>query len=291
MTAPLTPEAFLARVREAASSAAQAVAEFLTAVEDGCSEREIVRSGEIAPVTVFVRKWQGAVEPDCLRAMESSEELLNVLNPPPPGEPPNITASYTPPETLPQHAAMLRGTYRTAVNVIVTLSDIMARLQTHQPWIDPGEIVKLGRFREALRSYGDNADRADDNSIQPRVAAAAKTATEEPAQLDRSPLVGAESDEGSDQTPVMLPAHHRAYQSFERAIKERPDLAEGTDREVYDWLAENDPDPDHDYELPAFETWARYVREARKALNRRKNTPRYGRAEGSRSIVSVNSIR
>jgi hypothetical protein len=45
-----------------------------------------------------------------------------------------------------------------------------------------------------------------------------------------------------------------------------------------------------DYRLPACDTWCRYVRQARKALNQQKNTPRAGRASRSRSIVRNDDI-
>jgi hypothetical protein len=44
-----------------------------------------------------------------------------------------------------------------------------------------------------------------------------------------------------------------------------------------------------DYELPNFETWSRYVREARKALGENKYTPRAGRPKGG-SIVRPDEI-
>jgi hypothetical protein len=69
-----------------------------------------------------------------------------------------------------------------------------------------------------------------------------------------------------------------AYQSF--AYSESKIGHQITDREAYVFLKEEGP---RDYDLPAFETWQRYVRAGRKFHQTHKNTPRSGRC--SRNIV------
>lgn len=158
----LAPETFLAGVHESATSAAKAVAEFLTAVEHGCSEQKMHRSGQIEPVKALSENWPGAVGPDCVRALESCMALISVFLP---GEP-DITAPYTPPENLLQHARMLRGIHRTAVNLCDLLWDIRDRLQTNQPWIYPAEIKKLRTLKEAVQDYSVNNDATGTDPVE-----------------------------------------------------------------------------------------------------------------------------
>jgi hypothetical protein len=78
-----------------------------------------------------------------------------------------------------------------------------------------------------------------------------------------------------------------AYSQYNRALSECPgqDGRVPTDRQCYDWLkGHNDEE-----KLLEFDTWQRYVRQARKCLNERKNTPRAGREHG-RSIVLAQDI-
>ncbi|NLE59921.1 MAG: hypothetical protein GX616_16335 [Planctomycetes bacterium] len=68
-----------------------------------------------------------------------------------------------------------------------------------------------------------------------------------------------------------------------------------TDKAAYVWLKEHGSDSRDgadelaDYELPSMETWARYVREARKILKEQKNQPRHARPHGG-SIVPPDQI-
>jgi hypothetical protein len=88
---------------------------------------------------------------------------------------------------------------------------------------------------------------------------------------------------------VLSPAKLRAHQSYHVAEQELLELGidRVTDQQAYDWLIERYTDRDG-YVLPAFETWARYVREARNHFRQNKNHSRTGRT--SRSIVSVREI-
>jgi len=90
--------------------------------------------------------------------------------------------------------------------------------------------------------------------------------------------------EGPTQTDdrSLAPSRFIALDQYDREIEQNPHLAEKTDRDVYDWLCE------HEENLPSFETWSRYLREARAVCNRQKNTPRKGRH--ARSVVPKDQV-
>ena len=92
----------------------------------------------------------------------------------------------------------------------------------------------------------------------------------------------------------LQPADRKAYLAYQYAET----MAEKRlqDREAYDWLKENGIDANKgdvgelaDYKLPAFDTWAKQLRKARKPLGEQKYTRRAGRATG-RSIVAGKEI-
>lgn len=92
----------------------------------------------------------------------------------------------------------------------------------------------------------------------------------------------------------LKPAHRKAWFSFVYAEAKSKRRLE--DRDAYNWIEENGIDPDEeqsgelvDYKLPSFETWDRYLREARKATGEQKYTPRRGRETG-RSVVKGSKI-
>ncbi len=95
----------------------------------------------------------------------------------------------------------------------------------------------------------------------------------------------------------LQPADRKAYWAFHYVatrLERRPDRLQ--DREAYDWLKEHGIDANKgdvgelaDYELPAFDTWAKQLRNARNPLGEQKYTRRAGRAAG-RSIVSGREI-
>jgi hypothetical protein len=105
---------------------------------------------------------------------------------------------------------------------------------------------------------------------------------------------------GTDSTARQLPlddltkAETNAYLSFSYAeLKAEKGLK---DREAYDQLTEDGLPDDGgdlgslaDYDLPAFDTWTRQLRGARKKLGKQKNIPRAGKAMG-KSIVRVDQI-
>ena len=81
-----------------------------------------------------------------------------------------------------------------------------------------------------------------------------------------------------------------AYHSYQVAEK-MMEPSRKTDREAYDWFkAYLDNGEEFDgYNLPAFNTWARQLREARKILGQQKNKPRAGRSTGP-SVATHNEI-
>jgi len=95
-------------------------------------------------------------------------------------------------------------------------------------------------------------------------------------------------EEANNAKKGLTKAEILAYQSYDYAITQKPELANATDNKVYDWLKEYGTGED-DYELPYCETWKRQVRAGRKHHGMQKNTPRSGRT--SRSIVTVNQIK
>lgn len=110
---------------------------------------------------------------------------------------------------------------------------------------------------------------------------------------------GNEQGEGADKSraeilqslSIVVRKAYLAYELVESTIGRRLE-----DRAAYDYLHENGL-PDNagdlgelsDYELPAFDTWARYVREARQALGEQKYNRRAGRQRG-RSIATTDEV-
>ncbi len=81
------------------------------------------------------------------------------------------------------------------------------------------------------------------------------------------------------------PARVKALSQWKSAIDQNPALStESKDREVYDWL-EDHCDGDR---LPSFETWSRYLREARSNVGLSKNSSRRGRT--SRSAAKTDQL-
>jgi hypothetical protein len=86
--------------------------------------------------------------------------------------------------------------------------------------------------------------------------------------------------------PKLAPSRQKAFGQFRWAIEQNAALDGAADRDVYDWLTEHLDDGE---QLPTFETWGRYLREARAAADARKNTSRGGRCAG-RSIARPEQV-
>jgi len=82
---------------------------------------------------------------------------------------------------------------------------------------------------------------------------------------------------------ALPPCYKKAYLSYQYAM-EKSGLK--TDSELYNWLKEYGFE---EYELPAKETWTRYVKEGRRVNETNKNTPRAKRTHGN-SIVTPDQI-
>ncbi|TWT37011.1 hypothetical protein KOR34_19570 [Posidoniimonas corsicana] len=136
----------------------------------------------------------------------------------------------------------------------------------------PAEINRLSlvAFRERLREVV--------NGVASDVSSGSSGAT--PAEADAQEAGGDENR--YSRLEDLVPAHRKAYYSFLYAEAKSERRLE--DRDAYNWLKENGVDDAErselqDYELPAFDTWSRYLRFARKALDERKYTPRSGRRQ------------
>jgi len=97
------------------------------------------------------------------------------------------------------------------------------------------------------------------------------------------PLESEESDDPVDRLPNRV---RRAYAQYLLAAEQYEGNAGGppTDRQLHAWLKRHSEE-----RLPAFETWARYLRDARQALGTQKNSPLAGREHG-RSVVSCHDV-
>jgi hypothetical protein len=92
-----------------------------------------------------------------------------------------------------------------------------------------------------------------------------------------------ESAEGS-----LKPSREKAYRLFQWAMEQNPDLK--TDREVYDWLQDRPDFPKEFEELPSFQSWAKYLRDARAHYGDHKHTPRRNKAISGKSVVHRDQI-
>jgi hypothetical protein len=86
---------------------------------------------------------------------------------------------------------------------------------------------------------------------------------------------------------TLKPSEEKAYSQFQEAIKLQPILETATDQEVYKWVEANLIETED--KLPAYVTWERQVRSARKCHGTQKHSSRTGRYSG-RSIVSSKDI-
>jgi hypothetical protein len=106
--------------------------------------------------------------------------------------------------------------------------------------------------------------------------------------------VAQRDDTRDERLSKLKPAERKAFFTYEIAAFSLESKV--GDREAHDWLRENGLPDDKgnmgelaDYELPAFDTWSRQLRAARKVLGEQKNSRRAGRPT-SRSIVAVDEI-
>ena len=96
---------------------------------------------------------------------------------------------------------------------------------------------------------------------------------DEPPQADKPEQGVAVAENGGK---ILAPRYESAYQSYEHASRKLPPEKQ-TDQEAYEFLKEYGMP---EYELPAYETWERYVREGRGFYGTQKNTPPSGEPGG-----------
>jgi hypothetical protein len=100
------------------------------------------------------------------------------------------------------------------------------------------------------------------------------------------PLDTTVAPEPPTEPPRLPPSHEKAYRQYKDATDKNPTQLNGaTDREVYEWLQKHAEDE----KLPSLDSWARYLRNARRHYGDQKNTPRAGRPTG-KSVVRKDEI-
>jgi hypothetical protein len=75
------------------------------------------------------------------------------------------------------------------------------------------------------------------------------------------------------------------FEAARSALSERPSVTRVTDEMAYEWLQEHRSGTEP---LPSFDTWARYLRDARRELGVQKNRPRRGRT--GRSVRKADDL-
>ena len=80
-------------------------------------------------------------------------------------------------------------------------------------------------------------------------------------------------------------SREKAYRLFLWAMEQNPSLKR--DQDVYDWLNERPELPD---DLPNFDTWSKYLREARDYHDDHKRTPRITKEVRGKSVVHRDRI-
>ena len=146
-----------------------------------------------------------------------------------------------------------------------------------------GEIIGFGDFNAALTKLfrdvlGGEID-PDDRAVISKMRRALENT------LDEDPPVTPQAEPATDS---LSPSRLRAYSLYLEAIKVKPELEARNDSEAYDYIKEHIVDSEDDLP-PSFETFRRYLSEARKHFGTRKHTPRAGRMTGG-SIVRDTEI-
>jgi hypothetical protein len=102
--------------------------------------------------------------------------------------------------------------------------------------------------------------------------------------LDQQPPATGASEQGEGD--ALPPSRQKAYGQYLDAVRQNPELANATDRAVYDAVKER---LDAGESLPTLETWSKYLRAARTYHAANKYQPRAGRERG-KSIVTRDQI-
>ena len=139
----------------------------------------------------------------------------------------------------------------------------------------------------------------DDSSLSEQLKLEYEKALAEFRRQSQSPSTPpadgtAQVESDGDKPSELTGATRLAYRSFVYAEKHNEKNLQ--DREAHDWLKEYGISAEKyestelaEYQLPAFGTWSRYLREARNALDKSKYTKRAGRPHG-KSIVHPDEL-
>jgi len=169
-----------------------------------------------------------------------------------------------------------------------------------------GDIVRpllsrVDRFLEARQAIRQAADSLS-GAPREKTNDDAGTSTDKGRQtlVSKEARAGGSADpaeeDGRQQTIMkdLTPSVKNAYLSY--TLAERTAGHRLEDRQAYDWLKNNDwqdekrcPGSLAKYDLPAFETWSRQLRAARKALGEQKHSSRASRRTGG-SVVGADQI-
>lgn len=178
-------------------------------------------------------------------------------------------------------------------NKLTILKDIIANKEVENPYlaVDPpftidGEYYDEIQALESARKHDEEARHPryalldDFRRIMVRINKRFNTDTEIKLQSSATTTQQVESPVpySTSQNCCITPAAEKAYQSYNYAISQAPELVGKIDKEVHSWLSENGL---AEYKLPSFNTWQRQVRIGRKHYGTQKNTPRSNRTSPS----------
>ncbi len=197
-----------------------------------------------------------------------------------------IHASGDSPDRIPEWK-MIRALLRDAFGSDRTIEELWERMEDRlrvNGWDEERWLrTKYGDFIELLKSGLLNErpnPTQDDAAMSPANASNAATSLAKTTPKSEDPIGTSntrETQNSAQSLESIKPSERQAYYSYKLAEAKAERRLE--DQQAYDFLAENDLSEHFggdlvDYQLPAFATWARQLRTARKATNERKYTPR-----------------
>lgn len=149
----------------------------------------------------------------------------------------------------------------------------------------PSAETALARFANCPISTIDGMLRVERLQALKAIKAARDKVTDQAPRATRASEQGEEAG-GQDGAKSLVPSRQKAYGQYLDAVRRKPELANATDREVYDAVKEQ---LESGESLPIFGTWSRYLRDARSFHDANKHEPRTGREHG-KSIVRHDQI-
>jgi hypothetical protein len=202
-----------------------------------------------------------------------------------------ITADTLQPLFPPGLPACLRGPFaRLALeHTAISRRYADARKQTELSCRNRGLLIALQSLLEGL-THCENEAKSNVigrwlRELTPEQATALDTG-EKHSEAAESSKEAAQAGEAIEASSHLPPSREKAFRQYLQAVSNNPTQLNGaTDREVYDWLEVHSEGE----RLPRFDTWSRYLREARDHYSAQKNTARTGRVTG-KSVVSEDEI-